>query len=72
MAKKNLSPFTPEEADAFRAMLYGVNSAHSCCNPPHISWIRGFQYDEADRIGRKGLYAEYGEQKECNCVNIIE
>ena len=32
MAKKNLSPFTREETNAFKAMLYNVNASNHCCN----------------------------------------
>lgn len=64
MAKKNRSPLTPEETNAIKAMLYGVNTAHHCCNPAPVSWAQGYQFDECDRIGREGLYAEDGEQKE--------
>ena len=62
MAKKNLSPFTREETNAFKAMLYNVNASNHCCNPAPVSWAQGYQFDEIDRIGREGLYAD--EQKE--------
>ena len=62
MAKKNISPFTREETNAFKAMLYNVNASNHCCNPAPVSWAQGYQFDEIDRIGREGLYAD--EQKE--------
>lgn len=66
MAKKNLSPFTPEETNAFKAMLYNVNASNHCCNPAPVSWAQGFQFDEIDRIGREGLYADEQKEEE-NC-----
>lgn len=66
MAKKNLSPFTPEETNAFKAMLYNVNASNHCCNPAPVSWAQGYQFDEIDRIGREGLYADEQKEEE-NC-----
>ena len=62
MAKKEKCPFSPEEINAFKAMLYNVNTSNHCMNPAPMTWIKGFQYDECDRIGREGLYKE--EQKD--------
>lgn len=66
MAKKNLSPFTPEETNAFKAMLYNVNASNHCCNPAPVSWAQGYQFDEKDRIGREGLYSDEQKEEE-NC-----
>ena len=62
MAKKNHSPFTPEEINAIKAMLYNVNTSNHCCNPAPFSWTQGYQFDEIDRIGREGLYKDSDEQ----------
>lgn len=66
MAKKNPSPFTPEETNAIKAMLYNVNASNRCCNPAPFCWAQGYQFDEIDRIGREGLYADEQKEEE-NC-----
>ena len=66
MAKKNLSPFTREETNAIKAMLYNVNASNHCRNPAPVSWAQGYQFDEIDRIGREGLYADEQKEEE-NC-----
>lgn len=35
-------PFTREEIDEFKAMLYAVNSGNNCMNAAPISWIDGY------------------------------
>lgn len=36
-------PFSREEIDEFKAMLYAVNTSFRCCNPAPISWVDGYQ-----------------------------
>lgn len=37
-------PFTLDEINAFKAMLYSVNTSHRCINPAPFSWAQGFQW----------------------------
>lgn len=36
-------PFSREEIDEFKAMLYAVNTSFKCCNPAPVSWVDGYQ-----------------------------
>lgn len=36
-------PFTAEEIDEFKAMLYNVNTSFHCCNPAPVSWTAAWQ-----------------------------
>lgn len=36
-------PFTRDEIDEFKAMLYAVNTGNICMNPAPISWVDGYQ-----------------------------
>ena len=39
-------PFSIEELDEFRAMLYSVNTSFRCCNAAPLDWVAGWQrYD---------------------------
>lgn len=40
-------PFTLDEINAFKAMLYSVNTSHRCINPAPFSWVQGFQWWQA-------------------------
>ena len=39
-------PFTIEELDEFRAMLYSVNTSFHCCNAAPVDWAAGWQRTE--------------------------
>ena len=39
-------PFTIEELDEFRAMLYSVNTSFHCCNAAPVDWAAGWQRNE--------------------------
>lgn len=67
MPNKKLIPFTTEEANAIKAMLYNVNANHKCCNPSHKSWIDGYMKNDTDRIGREGIYKESEQSEESEC-----
>ena len=36
-------PFSIEELDEFRAMLYSVNTSFHCCNAAPVDWAAGWQ-----------------------------
>lgn len=36
-------PFSIEELDEFRAVLYSVNTSFRCCNAAPIDWVAGWQ-----------------------------
>lgn len=42
-------PFTAEEIDAFKTMLYSVNTSFRCCNPAPFSWVKGYQNRQLTR-----------------------
>lgn len=42
----NDCPFTMEELDEFKAMLYSVNTSFHCQNPAPVSWAVGWQRNE--------------------------
>ena len=39
-------PFSIEELDEFRAMLYSVNTSFHCCNAAPVDWNAGWQRHE--------------------------
>ena len=39
-------PFSIEELDEFRAMLYSVNTSFHCCNAAPVDWNAGWQRNE--------------------------
>lgn len=39
-------PFSIEELDEFRAMLYSVNTSFRCCNAALVDWAAGWQRNE--------------------------
>lgn len=39
-------PFTIEELDEFRAMLYNVNTSFHCCNVAPVDWAAEWQRNE--------------------------
>ena len=39
-------PFSIEELDEFRAMLYSVNTSFRCCNAAPVDWAAGWQRNE--------------------------
>ena len=39
-------PFTIEELDEFRAMLYNENTSFRCCNAAPVDWAAGWQRHE--------------------------
>nr|DAR03994.1 MAG TPA: hypothetical protein [Bacteriophage sp.] len=39
-------PFSIEELDGFRAMLYNVNTSFRCCNAAPVDWAAGWQRNE--------------------------
>lgn len=36
-------PFSREEMDWFKAMLYSVNTSNRCRNPAPLSWVDGWR-----------------------------
>lgn len=36
-------PFSREEIDEFKAMLYAVNTGNHCMNAAPMSWVDGYQ-----------------------------
>lgn len=36
-------PFTADEIDWFKSMLYRVNTSNRCCNAAPVSWVAGYQ-----------------------------
>ena len=45
--------FTPEEVDAIKAQLYVVNASNQCINPGDLSWIRGYNNTQIERMGKR-------------------
>lgn len=43
-------PFTDEEIDAFKAMLFSVNTSFKCANPAPVSWALGYQNHQLTSI----------------------
>lgn len=46
MARKRINPdcpFTAEDMDYFKAMLYMVNTSFHCVNAAPVSWAVGYQ-----------------------------
>lgn len=39
-------PFSLEELDEFRAMLYSVSTSFLCCNAAPVDWAAGWQRHE--------------------------
>lgn len=48
-------PFSIEEVDEFRAMLYNVNTSFRCCNAAPVDWAAGWQRNE---IRERSKYKE--------------
>lgn len=42
-------PFTAEELDEFYTALYNVNTSFQCANPAPLSWVAGWQRNDAKR-----------------------
>lgn len=48
-------PFSEKELMGFYDMLYQVNAANRCMNPPHPSWIAGSQmFEQHCMMGTNG------------------
>ena len=45
-------PFSIEELDEFRAMLYSVNTSFHCCNAAPVGWAAGRQRNEIRVINK--------------------
>lgn len=55
-------PFTADEIDWLKSILYRVNTSNRCCNAAPVSWVAGYQRWQLKKEARSENPGDNGDE----------